>query len=266
MSEVKRVFTVGFTELPDCGDRCWSSAIDVDQWGARIEVYGMTSAEATQLRDEVLTAIVGFDAAQSELAALREENKKVQKRYEDMTDRAVEFEAAAESVELGCSLALQRESALREELAGVREVLEATRIARDAEQYANEELRQSLAAADQRNAELQTQLNSIDKHLRGNVNDPDPLPPIMPGAVSYTTTYGLVAGLRRERDYLKKSATPLPAGDDYLRQLAQRLREYVGNPHHINPVSEAFKRLIDDSAFALSKLAALQPTESGASE
>lgn len=55
--------------------------------------------------------------AQSELAALREENKKIQKRYEDMTDKAVEFEGEAESAELGLSLALQREDALREELA-----------------------------------------------------------------------------------------------------------------------------------------------------
>lgn len=135
-----------------------------------------------------------------------------------------------------------------------------------AESHRREALLQDMVtAAEHRNAELQKQLDSIDKHLRGNVNDPDPLPTIMPGAASYTTTYGLVAGLRRERDYLKKSATPLPAGDDYLRQLAQRLREYIRNPHHVDPISEAFKRLIDDSSFALSKLAALKPTESGAS-
>lgn len=49
----------------------------------------------------------------------------------------------------------------------------------------------------------QESLNAIDKHLRGNVNDPDPLPLILPGAASRTTTYGLVAGIRRERDQLK---------------------------------------------------------------
>jgi regulator of replication initiation timing len=73
VSEVKRVFLPGFTELPGCGERCWSSAIDVDQWGARIQAYGMTSAEASGLRDEILTALIGFNTAQLELAALREE-------------------------------------------------------------------------------------------------------------------------------------------------------------------------------------------------
>lgn len=33
--------------------------------------------------------------------------------------------------------------------------------------------------------------------------------------------------------------------------LAQRLREYNHNPHHIDPVSEAFHRLIGDAANAL---------------
>lgn len=154
-------------------------------------------------------------------------------------------------------------AALREELATSHRKFANCKLALDAQKHNLTVLKQRLTAAEQRNAELKQQLDSIDKHLRGNVNDPYPLPPIMPGAFSYTTTYGLVAGLRRERDYLKKSTDPLPAGDDYLRQLAQRLREYVGNPHHINPLSEAFKRLIDDSAFALSKLAALKPVESG---
>ncbi|MGN8120388.1 hypothetical protein ACTJK9_01355 [Pseudomonas sp. 22082] len=34
--------------------------------------------------------------------------------------------------------------------------------------------------------------------------------------------------------------------------LAQRLREYNHNSHHINPMSEAFHTLIDDAADALS--------------
>lgn len=45
---------------------------------------------------------------------------------------------------------------------------------------------------------------------------------------------------------------------DDLLTLAQRLREYNHNPHHINPVSDAFHRLITDSADALSQLAAIQ--------
>ena len=40
--------------------------------------------------------------------------------------------------------------------------------------------------------------------------------------------------------------------------LAQRLREYNHNPHHINPVSDAFHGLIADSADALAQLAAIQ--------
>ena len=155
--------------------------------------------------------------------------------------------------------------AAQSELAALREELTQAECMRENYKIDAAVYRDALAAAEQRNAELKQQLDSIDKHLRGSVNDSDPLPPIMPGAFSYTTTYGLVAGLRRERDYLKKSATPLPAGDDYLRQLAQRLREYIRNPHHIDPISEAFKRLIGDSSFALSKLSAIKPTESGAS-
>lgn len=185
-------------------------------------------------------------AAQSELAALREELER-QKHYVE-----INANSAHGKHKEGQQYKDERD-ALREDLAAI---------------IANRnDLKQRLTAAEQRNAELKKQLDSIDNHLRGNVNDPDPLPPILPGAFSRTTTYGLVSGLRRERDYLKKCVTPLPAGDDYLRQLAQRLREYVRNPHHVDPISEAFKRLIDDSAFALSKAAtALKPTESGASE
>lgn len=201
-----------------------------------------------------------YNAAQSELASLREELA----RLKEITN----FKDA-----VACVFDMLKYAACNTSNKQWDDQLED--LAEDVIEFAPEYKKQwkdigvlsaSLVAAEQRNAELQKQLDSIDKHLRGNVNDPDPFPPIMPGAFSYTTTYGLVAGLRRERDYLKKSATPLPAGDDYLRQIAQRLREYVGNPHHINPLSEAFKRLIDDSAFALSKLAALKPTESGASE
>lgn len=41
-----------------------------------------------------------------------------------------------------------------------------------------------------------------------------------------------------------------------LMTLAQRLREYNHNPHHINPMSEAFHKLITDAAEALAALAA----------
>lgn len=98
-------------------------------------------------------------AAQSELAALREENKKVQKRYEDMTDRAVEFEAAAESAELG----LQREAALREELTAIKTDLDKGDWKAEAiQRYAwlkevsaqRDDLSQRLTAAEQRNSDL----------------------------------------------------------------------------------------------------------------
>lgn len=46
-------------------------------------------------------------------------------------------------------------------------------------------------------------LEAIDKILRGNVCDPDPLKPMLPGAVSVSTTYGLVAGLFREVQKLR---------------------------------------------------------------
>lgn len=39
----------------------------------------MTSAEASGLRDEILTALIGFNTAQSELSALREELAQVKK-------------------------------------------------------------------------------------------------------------------------------------------------------------------------------------------
>ena len=39
---------------------------------------------------------------------------------------------------------------------------------------------------------------------------------------------------------------------DEMRSLAQRLREYNQNPHHINPMSEAFHILVADAANALS--------------
>jgi len=59
-------------------------------------------------------------------------------------------------------------------------------------------------------ARLRQEVASIDKKLRGNVSDPDPLKPIMPGALSITTTYGLVAGIVRERDQLKKALERQP--------------------------------------------------------
>ena len=58
---------------------------------------------------------------------------------------------------------------------------------------------------------LRQEVASIDKKLRGNVSDPDPLKPIMPGALSITTTYGLVAGIVRERDQLKNALERKPS-------------------------------------------------------
>ena len=45
-----------------------------------------------------------------------------------------------------------------------------------------------------------------------------------------------------------------------LLLIAQRLREYVGNPHHIDPISQAFKQLIVEASESLSQVAALQST------
>lgn len=50
------------------------------------------------------------------------------------------------------------------------------------------------------------------------------------------------------------NATPVQrvSAPDDMRSLAQRLREYNQNPHHINPMSEAFHILVADAANALS--------------
>lgn len=106
-----------------------------------------------------------YNEAQFELDALQEENKKLQKRYEDMRDRAVEFESAAECAELGVFLGLQREAALREELANNHEELSAL--------LGRESLtEQHLAATEQRNsdtiAKLEIAASMMDDDERGN--------------------------------------------------------------------------------------------------
>lgn len=79
----------------------------------------------------------------------------------------------------------------------------------------------------QQREELKKSLDAIDKDLRGRVNDPDPLRPIFPGAASFTTTYGLVAGIRRERDKLK--AEVARSTEREILQLAEieALREFI---------------------------------------
>lgn len=37
-----------------------------------------------------------------------------------------------------------------------------------------------------------------------------------------------------------------------FKSIAQRLREYVNNPHHVDPMSDAFRALIDEAIHALS--------------
>ncbi|MGH8382583.1 hypothetical protein [Pseudomonas sp.] len=66
-------------------------------------------------------------------------------------------------------------------------------------------------------------VESIDKKLRGNVVDPDPLPPILPGALSISTTYGLVAGIIRERDQLKIERDRLREDRDGLLEAGAHL-------------------------------------------
>ena len=60
------------------------------------------------------------------------------------------------------------------------------------------------------------------------------------------------------RDALADHAQQVSVPDE-MRSLAQRLREYNQNPHHINPMSEAFHILVADAANALS--AACVPKE-----
>ncbi|MGR9384889.1 hypothetical protein [Rhizobium leguminosarum] len=48
---------------------------------------------------------------------------------------------------------------------------------------------------------------------------------------------------------------------DRLLTLAARLREYKTNPHHINPMSERFVRLIDEVILELSQLVKAGDTE-----
>lgn len=43
--------------------------------------------------------------------------------------------------------------------------------------------------------------------------------------------------------------------------LAQRLREYIGNPHHINPPSKACLQLVEDIATALTRPDLIQADE-----
>ena len=56
-------------------------------------------------------------------------------------------------------------AALREELASAKQVLEATRDARDAEQYVNAELRVKLTSAEQRNATMSALLREVSESL-----------------------------------------------------------------------------------------------------
>ena len=61
------------------------------------------------------------------------------------------------------------------------------------------------------------------------------------------------------RDALAAHRAQQVSVPDEMRSLAQRLREYNQNPHHINPMSEAFHILVADAANALS--AACVPKE-----
>jgi hypothetical protein len=83
----------------------------------------------------------------------------------------------------------------------------------------------------QQRDEIKKSLDAIDKELRGKVNDPDPLRPIFPGAASFTTTYGLVAGIRRERDQLKAE----------LKRQSLQFKEWQAS-HHANYVQVADER------------------------
>lgn len=78
------------------------------------------------------------------------------------------------------------------------------------------------------NERLKHDLGVIDKALRGKVNDPDPLPPILPGAFSVETTYGLVAGILRERDQLRIEKDK-STGRKVLHHQVDTLAEWYAN-------------------------------------
>lgn len=85
---------------------------------------------------------------------------------------------------------------------------------------AREEVVLALIAENEQQAKT---IAAIDKQLRGHVNDPDPLPSIMPGALQIETTYGLVAGIRRERDQLKAERDSLREDRDGLLEAGAHL-------------------------------------------
>lgn len=69
------------------------------------------------------------------------------------------------------------------------------------------------------------EIEAINKALRGKVNDPDPLPGLFPHSTGESTTYGLVAGLLRERDALLSRAprTDVAGAVPDWRELSRRL-------------------------------------------
>lgn len=62
----------------------------------------------------------------------------------------------------------------------------------------------------------------------------------------------VTGGIHNEIIHLNAAPVQQVSAPDDMRSLAQRLREYNQNPHHINPMSEAFHILVADAANALS--------------
>ncbi len=64
------VFKKGFIDsVGDCGK--FSAAIDVDEWGARIEVYGDTYNDAEQLRDRVFDSMNGMSGPTIDILTMK---------------------------------------------------------------------------------------------------------------------------------------------------------------------------------------------------
>jgi len=77
-----------------------------------------------------------------------------------------------------------------------------------------------LKKAESELAEIKKAIKEIDKLLRNNINDPEPLKPVWFGGLLATTTYGLVAGIVRERDKLEEQLAA-------MREKMKGLRKFI---------------------------------------
>jgi cell division protein FtsB len=93
----------------------------------------------------------------------------------------------------------------------------------------------------QQRDQLKHSLDAIDKELRGNVNDPDPLTRSFHDAVSCSTTYGLVAGIRRERDQIRAEIAGLKTGYEAYERVNAELKAEVEKLRKERDARQPFK-------------------------